>query len=565
MNNIIIKICIYKLQTKSLYYYYHKKYTLKNMQPASPSESEFSGEQCETHRLPIIVDDKIRNQKFCRMCLLGFVEGDDLKSKHRTEILHSVENMNEQLIALTDTINQEQSVASEKFTELGRHLDETFEAIIAGINAERELYRKHLFQKKSTIQVTLGKSLEKIEELRGNLGYLRDVIKKPLSENPVDLVSVEHQAVSVKKALLAEEKKISSLQASILDSDLTAEYSEEKAKLFVNACLKLTLPDKSQILEKSLDSAQKSKEIITNSDLTGPVDSVSENFEPVLFKFVWNTRQADCYQVLKGIFCTLTIPIVISKDPEVSNASFVVPKFSKSVITEYNRIYLTGGAKLDTMTPLKYTFEFELETLKLIKKCNMKIGRYNHASAYTSGFIYVSGGNGQSTTLTSSERYDIGHDYWTELAKMNYPRSCHSLCVFGDLMIYAIFGQISPDSVANSLERYEIVNDIWTPLTINVPKNIRNMKHMGSYMISKDEMMIFGGADASSNQFYADAYIFCPTTAEFKKADKMKSATIFRNQPTCYKGRIYAFGVDNYVHVLDLSTRKWSYIYDKLS
>eukprot|EP01022_Parablepharisma_sp_SALTPOND_P021639 TRINITY_DN430_c0_g1_i1.p2 TRINITY_DN430_c0_g1~~TRINITY_DN430_c0_g1_i1.p2 ORF type:complete len:562 (+),score=43.91 TRINITY_DN430_c0_g1_i1:90-1688(+) len=518
-----------------------------------------SSEECPTHRLPIVVDDKIRNQKFCRMCLLDFVEGDDLKSKHRTTLLHSVESMLGQVDALNNTVGQEQAVVGEKFAEITRHLDETFETIIAGIRAEREVYRKQLFQRKVTIQDTLGKSVEKINDLGANLTYLRDLIKKPLSGTPVDLVSVEHQATAMKKALLAEEKKVVSLQSAILDSDLITAYSESKLSHFLATCVKLSLPDRT--LDKSLDMSSQ----LFQADLLGPVDSVSENFEPVLFKFVWNTRQADCYQVLKGVFCTLTIPNVISKDPEVTNASFVIPKFSKSVITEYNRIYLTGGAKLDTMAPLKYTFEFELETLKLIKKSNMKSGRYHHATAYTSGFIYVSGGNGQSATLNSFERYDTSHDYWTELAKMTYPRSCHSLCIFGDLLIYAIFGQISSDTVANSIERYEVVNDAWTPLSLTVPKTVRNMKHMGSYALNKDELIIFGGADASSNQFYADSYIFNPALGEFKKTDKMKSATIFRNQPTCYKERIYAFGVDNYIHVFDTQNRKWSYIYDKLS
>ncbi len=522
--------------------------------------SEETKDQCPTHRLPFVVDDKIRGQKFCRMCLMGFVEGDDLKSKHRTTLLQSIESMLSQSESLSDTVTQEQPLLNDKFSDMSRHVDEIFEAIIAGVSAEREHCRKQLFQRKGMVQETLGKSLERIDEYRAGLAQLRDAIKKPLGGTPVDLVVVEHQATSIKKGIAVEEKKVSSIKTTIYDSEVINDYTEQKLKTFVGECVKMNLAGE-KLAEKSLEMSKTELQ----TDTMGPADSVSENFEPVLLKFVWNTRQADCYQVLKNIFCTLTIPSVVSKDQDVRNASFVIPKFSKSVITEYNRVYLIGGARLDTMAPLKHIFEFELETLKLIKRANMRTGRYHHAAVYNSNFIYVSGGCGQSMTLNNCERYDVAHDCWSDLAKMTYPRSCHSLCLFGELTIYAIFGQVAADTVASSVERYEMVNDVWTPLSLTVPKMVRNMKHLGSFAISKDEILIFGGAETSGNQFCADAFVLYPALGEFKRVEKMKSATIFRNQPVCYKGRVYAFGVDNYIHIFDIPTRRWNYIYDKLS
>jgi len=511
---------------------------------------------CIVHNLPIAVDDKIRNQKFCRLCLLGFIEGDEGKSKYRAALLQSINLLLEQINTSTHIAATGQAIVEEKFQDILQHSDEAFEAIIAGISAEKEACRNQLIKRKSELQRAYKNCLEIIEKLKVDTNKLKEMIIKPLPDSPTDLSSVEHQAISIKKILATEEKKVMILQYNMKESGVYTDYSEEKLGSFLSSCVKLVIGDAVFNADQTV--------ALSSSGAYEPMDSVAENFEPLVFKFVWNARQADCYQILKGTFCTLNIPIVSSKDTEVTNASFYVPKFSKSVITEYNRAYLIGGAKLDAMSSLKFTFEFELETLKLIKRANMRIGRYHHAAVYANGFIYVSGGINKPVTLNNVERYDIAHDAWTELAKMTYPRSFHSLCVFGEILIFAIFGQIAND-VANTIERYEVNNDAWTVLNVSIPRWIKGMKHMGSYILNKDEMIIFGGADGGSSQFYADAFAFNPLLGEFRKLDKMRSITIFRNQPTFYKGRIYAFGVDNYIHVFDVNTKRWSYIYDKLS
>ena len=529
------------------------------MQLSSLKSSDTNHEKCIIHNLPIVIDDKIRSQKFCRLCLVDFVEGDELKSKYRSTLLQSIEMMLSQIDDLTNKIEKTQNYAEDRFKKITNHSDEAFGAIIAAISSEREAYRSQLHKKKTDIQTILGESNKSMDELKENVHNLKDLIIKPLSGVAVDLVSIEQEAITIKKILTNEEIKIDSLQLNIAESDIVADFSEDRINSFLNSCLKLNMTNRN--MNESFE--QYSRKLQT--EIENPIDSVSDEYEPVLFKFVWNTRQADCYQILKGVFCTLTIPSVTSRDSEVNNSSFAIPKFSKSIITEFNRVYLIGGAKLDTMSSLKYTFEFELETLKLTKRSNMKFGRYHHATVYLNGFIYTSGGVNKPIALNSVERYDISCDTWTEIARMCYPRSCHSLCVFSEILIYAIFGQVSIDTIANTIERYEISNNAWTVLNIALPKWIRNTKHMGSYIISNNEIIIFGGADATNNQFYTDSYTFNPLSGEFKKTDKIRNLTIFRNQPVCYKGRIYAFGVDNYVHVFDVKTKKWSYIYDKLS
>lgn len=520
-------------------------------------QTEISPTQCIIHDLPIVVDDKIRNQKLCRLCLLEFIEGDEIKSKHRAALMHSLTLLLDQASNLSFTALATQSTAEEKLKETIKHSDEAFEAIIAGVSAEREACRNRLIREKSEVQKRLKNSAEIVEEVKKSVEKLKEIIVKPGTETVVDLSTIEHQTITIKKVLAAEEKKLALLQHDVKESGLFIDYSEEKLANFLGSSIRLVISDAS--LSKSLDQS-----LVMGNSIFEPMDSVSENFEPIVFKFVWNTRQADCYQILKGAFCTLSIPVVSSKDPEVTNASFSIPKFSKSVITEYNRAFLIGGAKLDAMSSLKYTFEFELETLKLTKKANMRLGRYHHAVVYTNGLIYVSGGVNKPVTINNVERYDIAHDVWSEVAKMTYPRSCHSLCVFGEILIFAIFGQIAND-IANTIERYEINNDAWTVLNVAVPRWVRGTKHMGSHMLSKDEVIVFGGADGSSSQFCADSFAFNPLLGEFRRLEKMRSVTIFRNQPAFYKGRLYAFGVDNYVHVFDIHTKRWSYIYDKLS
>lgn len=112
-------------------------------------------------------------------------------------------------------------------------------------------------------------------------------------------------------------------------------------------------------------------------------------------------------------------------------------------------------------------------------------------------FIYISGGlqtnlESNLTQICDVERYNLRHDSWQKLPKMNIARSAHSMLVLNQETLYIFCGYNTHRGMLNSIEKLSIdqVNAFWQIILVPtlIPRSFAIIAE-----ISPTEVFILGG------------------------------------------------------------------------
>jgi len=471
-------------------------------------------------------------------------------NKYQQDFAKSVELALKNAYNAKENIEKNKIFVKDKFKEFKGHLENAFNEISLTLNNAKEGYNEQLLHKRMVIEDVLTKSEENLDKLIKRLNELKEYKEQN--------IAIEDQLILLRKTVSSEVGKVAEVNSVVNEADLIVDYSGERLLALLHTFFKLNIKQET-VNEPNYTLPRLEKTILRSIDKT-----IKASNEPLLLKFKWDTLQAECFNIKQSLnprtnpFSTLTITKIISNNPSYTQ----IPKFSKTIITNTNKVYIIGGIKPNALTSINSLFE--LEDTQLIERASMLYGRYHHAAAYISNSIYVCGGSDQLSVLGSSERYDIIRDKWVELRRMVIGRSCHSLCMFGELLMFAIFGQGDDNKLLNTIERYEILNNLWQVLDVTPPNTLGGLKHKGSYMESKSWILIFGGTN-HNNKYYKEVHLFNPISGGFKPSNELSHSTIFRNQPIWYNGKIYAYGDDDYVHSFDCKEQVWTHSYNKFT
>ena len=167
---------------------------------------------------------------------------------------------------------------------------------------------------------------------------------------------------------------------------------------------------------------------------------------------------------------------------------FNIPANHTSLTTPDGRLFLNGGkGSLDKM------YEMNFEERKLMQKCSMKQKRWDHATCFSKGYIFVFGGadKDENYKLTKKcDKYDIILDNWIEIANFSNEASDFSVCNFHDRYIYK-FGGWNSISYVNIIERYDIEFDQW--IIINPPLKPLLGGFPECIQVNERQIYVFGG------------------------------------------------------------------------
>ena len=507
---------------------------------------------CVAHDMPIILIDSETAKGFCKLCLVGIVENDKQKNEKRVNLLTQMETHRQKIKGVIEKY-EEQAFTIEPFLkENTRLMESTFDKIIQDVLAFKDELKFQLQSQTEKINENLKQGSQTLQDLIKKTQNLKNYVKKPEDTQAPSLPIIEQEFQGVKNETGALESKLNQLGNSQSSSEFMNVYTTQNLFFF---------------LSDQVGFPQQEKPLAT-PDTWKLQDSVDEHYEPIMAKFVWGTKQVDCFEVMKNWFCTLTISQTASKDYDLHASDFKIPKYSKSVMGAENEMYMIGGSKLDG-SPIRQMLQFNVSSLTLLKLPPPKISRYNVGAVHINGVIYVSGGSNASQILNHLECYDIKTLKWLSLQPMNSPRAVHSLCAFEGLYIYAIFGQDTlTGSLSKTIEKYEIVQDKWFMINLDLGGlKVKGLKGNGCHQIGPDRILIFGGADTGYCQFYYDSYVLIVNNynAELIRGARLRNATVFRNQPLAYENKLFSFGADNNIHIYDISKNKWFLEFDRLS
>ena len=176
---------------------------------------------------------------------------------------------------------------------------------------------------------------------------------------------------------------------------------------------------------------------------------------------------------------------------------FTIPEYSRSLITDYGDIYLSGGLsnekKGKTLNTL-YKYNKYQKTLSI--KNPMNKARKAHGFIFLNESLYVCGGlNEADEALDSCERYHIKNEAWVNISKMQKKSSYFTLTSFGNNYIFK-YGGVSSGSF---IERYEIQSDKWVEINYFAEnKNFIIPSLCGGIQINDRDIFIFGGIENHS-------------------------------------------------------------------
>ena len=187
-----------------------------------------------------------------------------------------------------------------------------------------------------------------------------------------------------------------------------------------------------------------------------------------------------------------------SKMDEIDlNIQFTIPENSRSIITPYGDIYLSGGASNEKKGRiLNNLYKFNKYQKSLSIKNPMNFARKAHGFIFFDDFLYACGGLSENDeNLDSCEKYDIRNENWINIAKMVKKSSYFTLIPYLNKSIFK-FGGVQN---SNLIERYDISSEKWSEINFFCEiKNFIIPSLCGAAHINDNEIMVFGGVEDHS-------------------------------------------------------------------
>ncbi|KAF5206486.1 Kelch repeat containing f-box protein-like [Thalictrum thalictroides] len=143
--------------------------------------------------------------------------------------------------------------------------------------------------------------------------------------------------------------------------------------------------------------------------------------------------------------------------------------FSCSSLPKQGKLFVLGGMRSDTETPLQSLITYSTATNKWSIGCSMLTPRSYFASGSIGSKIFAAGGNGvgHEDTISSMECYDPITDTWTPVAKMIFGLARYDTAVIGT-KFYVTEGWTWPFSFSPRGEVYDSVNNKWEEMSLGM-------------------------------------------------------------------------------------------------
>ncbi|KAK9130180.1 hypothetical protein Sjap_010667 [Stephania japonica] len=140
-----------------------------------------------------------------------------------------------------------------------------------------------------------------------------------------------------------------------------------------------------------------------------------------------------------------------------SSPSVCPPAFASAAVPHRAAIYVLGGLRSDTQSPLPTVIRYSAAENKWSEAAPMAVPRSFFAAGAIGGRIYVAGGSGSEAAV---ERYDPETDAWTVAAGMRAGMARYEEAVVGGKM-YVTEGWTWPFSFAPRGGVYDAASDTW--------------------------------------------------------------------------------------------------------
>mmetsp|Transcript_5548 Transcript_5548/g.9486 ORF Transcript_5548/g.9486 Transcript_5548/m.9486 type:complete len:507 (+) Transcript_5548:963-2483(+) len=262
--------------------------------------------------------------------------------------------------------------------------------------------------------------------------------------------------------------------------------------------------------------------------------------QPRVHSFQWNQRQAYIFRPKSGAFQKKQVQM-----------DFDVPLYSRSIATEDGRIYLIGGCIKRKNEYLKKCYRYDEIFSVLEEKAQMIYPHADHSLCAIEGFIYVVGTFVNSQVHGFCEVYDTKKNQWKQIDSLRVPRSGVALSAFKNNYIFAFGGRVDQKTIVDFVECYDISKNVWQEIDIRssggsaqyVPGYMSN-----AYQITDNEIIIFGGKSALTQQVFNGCFVFDVEKLEIKERGKLLNPSSFMNTPLVFNGSLYAFGNDMFIH-----------------
>jgi kelch-like protein 17 (actinfilin)/kelch-like protein 20 len=160
----------------------------------------------------------------------------------------------------------------------------------------------------------------------------------------------------------------------------------------------------------------------------------------------------------------ITVSSVLKFNSRTQTWSEVAPmpgeRFNAGVCVLGGDVYIFGG-KTDDSVPTSTSYRFNTETDEWATLAPMSEVTNYHSVCVLEGLIYVIGGVGSDgNTMSSVHRFDPVANSWSEMTSMFVARAALGSFVLGG-NIYAVGGFDGEDRLS-STERYSVASDSWS-------------------------------------------------------------------------------------------------------
>lgn len=181
--------------------------------------------------------------------------------------------------------------------------------------------------------------------------------------------------------------------------------------------------------------------------------------------------------------------------------------------------------------------------------------RGSHTAVSYGKFIYVFGGGGFESNLSSCEKYSLDSGEWSAIAPMNSLRHAHSICRL-DNRIFIVGGWIDGSRCIGDVEVYDTLSDSWSDAAaLQTPRRL----HASTAINGK--LFVFGGNSANANHLTSDTTLQLDATG----SSFFTSATAAENIPGLSAGSVSGSGTEWYTKKAeryDAASGSWVYIRD---
>lgn len=209
-----------------------------------------------------------------------------------------------------------------------------------------------------------------------------------------------------------------------------------------------------------------------------------------LYYFEWGSQNIWRYDIDASSWSNVKIHNFEEFNKSHSLWSFGVN--SRLVYLPDSTILSIGGNSISTGMELRETLAFKPQEFHTIHMyAEMNVPRSGPACVFCEGYVYTFGGKPHAKTC---EKFSLSSNKWLPIASMYYPRTDASAsAALSNEYIFVVGGEPQSPS-GTSIERYSVRFNHWELLSVYLPKP---MSRIGLFPISSRRLALLGGTESS--------------------------------------------------------------------